>query len=327
MSNPCEQLLTCYSKTMHTSTNKTKIIVICGPTAVGKTSAAIDLARIFNGEIISADSRQIYRYMNIGTAKPEPKQLAEIPHYMVDCIDPDQHFDARQFAWMAHKIILKLSRKKQLPFIVGGTGLYIKALLNGLFEDNYSDSSVRGRLKKEADTGGKKILYEKLKKIDPETANKLHPNDTYRIVRALEVFEISGKPISKWHQEHQFSDTRYFVFKVGLYLDREILYKQIDRRVDIMISAGLIEEVQAIIKRGYSPDLKSMKAIGYSHIIDYLMGDCSLEEAVKNLKRDTRRYSKRQMTWFRADPEINWIKPSEINTIIPLMNKFLEKKL
>jgi tRNA dimethylallyltransferase len=312
---------------MNISTNQTKIIVICGPTAVGKTSAAIDLAGIYNGEIISADSRQIYRYMNIGTAKPEPEQLAEIPHYIVDFIDPDEHFDARQFARMAHDIILKITRKKQLPFVVGGTGLYIKALLNGLFEDHCSDPSVRGRLKKEADEYGKKILYERLKKIDPETANRLHPNDIYRIIRGLEVFEISGKPISKWHREHQFSEMRYRVLKLGLYLDREILYKQIDRRVDIMILAGLIEEVQSIIKKGYSPDLKSMKTIGYSHIIDYLMGKCTLEEAVRLLKRDTRRYSKRQMTWFRADPEIIWIKPSEINTIIPLMNKFLEKKL
>jgi len=309
---------------MNTSANKPKIIVICGATAVGKTSAAIDLARIFNGEIISADSRQIYRYMNIGTAKPAPEQLAEIPHYIVDFIDPDQHFDAGQFAGMAHEIILKLLRKNQLPFVVGGTGLYIKALLNGLFEDNISDTSIRERLKQEAEDFGKTALYERLRKIDPETANRLHPNDIYRIIRALEVFEISGNPISKRHREHRFSELRYRVLKLGLYLDREALYKRIDQRVDMMISEGLIEEVRAILKQGYSPDLKSMKAIGYSHVIDHLMGNCSLDNAVKTLKRDTRRYSKRQMTWFRADPEINWIKPSEINTIMPLINKFLE---
>ena len=312
---------------MNTSANKPKIIVICGATAVGKTSAAIDLARIFNGEIISADSRQIYRYMNIGTAKPAPEQLAEIPHYIVDFIDPDQHFDAGQFAGMAHDIILKLLRKNQLPFVVGGTGLYIKALLNGLFEDNISDTSIRERLKQEAEDYGKTALYERLKKIDPETANRLHPNDIYRIMRALEVFEISGNPISKRHREHRFSELRYRVLKLGLYLDREILYKRIDQRVDMMISEGLIDEVRAILKRGYSPDLKSMKAIGYSHLIDYLMGNCSLDKAVSALKRDTRRYSKRQMTWFRADSEINWIKPTEINTAIPLINKFLEKKI
>jgi tRNA dimethylallyltransferase len=312
---------------MNTDADKPKVIVICGATAVGKTSAAIDLARIYNGEIISADSRQIYRYMNIGTAKPSPEQLAEISHYMVDFIDPDQHFDARRFARMAHEIILKLIGKNQLPFVVGGTGLYIKALFNGLFEDNFSDPSVRGRLKQEADKLGKKALYERLKKIDPETANRLHPNDVYRIIRALEVFEISGNPISRWHREHRFSEKRYCVLKVGLYLDREILYKRIDQRVDMMISEGLIEEVRAILKRGYSPDLRSMKAIGYSHVADYLMGNCTLDKAVGTLKRDTRRYSKRQMTWFRADPEINWIKPSEINTLIPLINKFLEKKI
>jgi tRNA dimethylallyltransferase len=312
---------------MNTSANKPKIIVICGATAVGKTSAAIDLAGIFNGEIISADSRQIYRYMNIGTAKPAPEQLAEIPHYIVDFIDPDQHFDAGQFAGMAHDIILKLLRKNQLPFVVGGTGLYIKALLNGLFEDNISDTSIRERLKQEAEDCGKTALYERLKKIDPETANRLHPNDIYRIMRALEVFEISGNPISKRHREHRFSELRYRVLKLGLYLDREILYKRIDQRVDMMISEGLIEEVREILKQGYSPDLKSMKAIGYSHVINYLKGNCSLDNAVKTLKRDTRRYSKRQMTWFRADPEIYWIKPSEINTVIPLINKFLERKI
>jgi tRNA dimethylallyltransferase len=309
---------------MSTGVNKLKIIVVCGPTAVGKTSAAINLAKIFNGEIIGADSRQIYRYMNIGTAKPAQEQLAAIPHYLIDFVDPDQHFDAKQFAKMAHEIILKLILKNQVPFIVGGTGLYIKALLQGLFEDNFSDQLVRERLKMDADKFGKQALFKRLTKIDPETANRLHPNDLYRIIRALEVYEVSGKPISRWHHEHGFSEKRYSVLKIGLYLDRDVLYKRIDQRVDMMISEGLIEEVRAILKKGYSPELKSMKAIGYTHVIDYLMGNCSQADAVRSLKRDTRRYSKRQMTWFRADSEINWIKPSEINTVIPLMKRFLE---
>ncbi len=302
---------------------KSKIIIICGPTAAGKTSAAIEIARIFNGEIISADSRQIYRYMDIGTAKPTKEELAQVPHYLVDFIAPDQHFDARKFARMAHEIILKLIRRNQVPFIVGGTGLYIKSLIHGLFDDNFSDPSVRARLKTEATELGKNVLYERLKTVDPETAHRLHPNDTFRIVRALEVFEISGKPISSWHQKHRFSQNRYDALKIGIYLDRDILYKRIDRRVDIMISEGLVEEVRAILDRGYSPDLKSMKAIGYRHIIDYLFGNCTLEETIRNLKRDTRRYAKRQMTWFRADHEINWVKPSELNTLTPLLTKFL----
>jgi tRNA dimethylallyltransferase len=311
---------------MNPTANKPKVIVLCGPTAVGKTSAAIYLAGIFNGEIISADSRQIYRHMNIGTAKPEPKQLADIRHYLVDFIDPDQLFDARQFAQMANQIIFELVRKNKQPFVVGGTGLYIKALLNGLFEANFSDFSVRERLKKEADEFGKPALYEKLKKIDPETANRLHPNDIYRVIRALEVFEISGNSLSTLHQGHRFSERRYHVLKFGLYAEREILYKQIEQRVDMMISEGLIEEVQTLLKKGYSPDLRSMKAIGYSHIINYLLGNCTLDDAIRTLKRDTRRYSKRQMTWFQADHEITWIKPSEIKTLIPLINKFLKKK-
>lgn len=311
---------------MNTSENKPKIIVICGATAVGKTSAAIKLAKIFNGEIISADSRQIYRYMDIGTAKPTPEELAEIPHHLVDFIDPDQDFNAGQFAGMAHEIISDLIRKNRLPFIVGGTGLYIKALLNGLIEDNFSNVSVREKLKKEAEVYGKETIYGRLKAVDPETANRLHPNDIYRIIRALEIFEISGKPLSMLHNEHRFTKTQYHSLKLGLHLDRKILYKRIDHRVDIMTSDGLIEEVQEILKRGYSADLKSMKAIGYSHLTDYLKGKCTLNEAVDKLKRDTRRYSKRQMTWFRADRDITWTEPSKINTMIFMIKKFLGGK-
>jgi len=304
-----------------------KLIVILGPTSTGKTSIALKLCRRFGGEIISADSRQIYKYMTIGTAKPAPEQLSEIRHYLVDMVDPDQPFDARQFAQMAHDIIGKLTLKNQVPFVVGGTGLYIKALLHGLFENHFSDGSVRDRLKKEAEHKGKSALYERLKHIDPVTADRLHPNDLYRIIRALEVYEMSGKPISSWHHEHNFSKTRYHVFKLGLYLDRESLYKRIDQRVDMMISEGFIEEVREILQRGYSPELMAMKAIGYRHAIHYLMGKCSLADAVKNLKGDTRRYAKRQMTWFRSETDINWIKPSELKAIIPVMSKFLEKKL
>lgn len=292
---------------------------------MGKTSAAIILAGIFNGEIISADSRQIYRYMNIGTAKPTPGQLDEIPHHLIDFINPDQNFDAGQFADMAHEIILKLIRKNRLPFVVGGTGLYIRALLNGLIEDDFSNPSFREKLRQEADVHGNETLYQRLKSVDPVTADRVHPNDIYRIIRALEIFEFSGTPISELHRGHHFKDTRYDVLKIGLHLEREVLYKRIDQRVDMMISEGLIDEVRKILKRGYATDLKSMKAIGYSHLIEHFKGNCTLEESISKLKRDTRRYSKRQMTWFRADPEITWLKPYETGTMIHLVNSFLKK--
>ncbi len=311
---------------MNQGTQKTKIVLICGPTAVGKTTAGIETAKVFNGEIISADSRQIYRHMNIGTAKPTAEQLSEIPHYLIDFVKPDQHFDANQFAQMAHEIIANLVLKNKLPIVVGGTGFYIKALLHGLFRDNHSDHAVRQKLRQQADTHGKQFLFDKLRSVDPETANRLHPNDTFRVIRALEVYETSGEPLSSLHHKHRFTQSPYHALKIGLYLDRQTLYKHIDQRVDIMISEGLIEEVRAILDRGYSPELKAMKAIGYNHLAAYLFGNCSLEEAVRTLKRDTRRYAKRQMTWFRADPEINWIRPTEKKTLIKLVRQFLNTK-
>ncbi|MFO8082765.1 MAG: tRNA (adenosine(37)-N6)-dimethylallyltransferase MiaA [Desulfobacterales bacterium] len=303
---------------------KTKIVVICGPTAVGKTSQAIKIAKIFDGEIINADSRQIYRFMNIGTAKPSPEQLSTIPHYLVDFINPDQPFDANRFAEMAHEIVSKLTFKKKLPLLVGGTGFYIKSTLHGLFENNCSNPMIRRRLQQEANRYGKEYLYEKLKKVDPETANRIHANDTYRVIRALEVYKTSGETISSLHRRHHFAQTRYNALKIGFCLDRKTLYKRIDQRVDIMISEGLIEEVQALLALGYPKELKSMKAIGYNHLADYLAGNCTLEEAICTLKRDTRRYAKRQMTWFRPDPEINWVKPSDTNALINLVQEFLK---
>ncbi len=303
---------------------KTKIIVICGPTAVGKTSEAIKVAKNYNGEIINADSRQIYRFMDIGTAKPSPSQMDEVPHHLIDLINPDQHFDASRFGHMARHIINDLATKNRLPFLVGGTGLYIKSALYGLFENHQVDLSVRQRLQRQAETHGKHFIYERLKRVDPETAERLHVNDIYRVIRALEVYETSGNPISKFHHRHHFAKRLYRSLKIGLYLGRETLYKRIDQRVDIMISEGLVEEVKSLVKQGYSQNLKAMKAIGYHHVTGYLNGQYTLEEAIELLKRDTRRYAKRQMTWFRKDPEIHWTKPGQTAELVELVHNFLK---
>ena len=305
---------------------KSKIIVICGPTAVGKTSFAIELASMFNGEIVGADSMQIYRHMDIGTAKPNQEEQARICHHMIDIIDPDQPFDAAQYAKMAFEHIQYLESQNLNRFIVGGTGLYIKSLLHGMFESKSSNSTVRNRLKAEASELGIKFLHERLKNCDPETAGQIHPKDTYRIIRAIEVYEITGKPISQHRKEHGFSDNIFQVLKIGLNIKREVLYQQIDKRAYEMVDAGFIKEVTNLLKMGYTPDLKSMKSIGYRHIVNHITKSIPLNETITTMQRDTRRYAKRQLTWFRADPEINWMEPKDLKHAHRLISKFMNVK-
>ena len=309
---------------MKSASNKPKIIVVCGPTAVGKTSVTIGLARRFDGEIINADSRQIYRHMDIGTAKPTVEERAAIPHHLVDFVEPGESFDARKFGALARQKAAELIARNKLPFVVGGTGLYIKSMLHGLFEAKESSPEIRARLKREAEEHGPRLLYERLEKADPETASRLHPNDVYRVARALEIYEITGKPASRLHREHGFSERKYDSLKIGLYMDRQILYERIDRRVDSMVSNGFLEEVRQLTDQGFSPSLKSMKTIGYGHMLEFLENKLSWPEALELLKRDTRRYAKRQMTWFRADPEIVWRKPSQTDSLVPLIEEFLK---
>lgn len=302
---------------------KPNVIIICGPTALGKTSVAIDLARTFNGEIVGADSMQIYRHMNIGTAKPTPDEQSRVPHHMIDIVDPDEHFDARIFAIMAHEKIMDIHSRHISPFVVGGTGLYIKALLHGLFEAKPANSVVRTRLKQEAEIHGTGFLHKRLSQQDAATAKRIHPNDTYRILRALEVYELTGKSISKLQSEHKFTDKPFRVLKIGLHMDREIIYDRINHRVDAMIDSGLVDEVKGLLGMGYSPDLKSMQSIGYRHIMDYIEGHSSWEETLRTMKRDTRRYAKRQLTWFKADSEIVWKEPGKLKEIRRTIEKFL----
>jgi len=303
---------------------KSSIVVICGPTGVGKTSVGIEMAIAFKGEIVSADSMQIYRYMDIGTAKPTPDEQSRAPHHMLDIAHPDQPFDAARYATEAHRIIRGLHSRSVLPFVVGGTGLYIKALTRGLFEGGERHPEVRKRLHEEMATCGIADLYRRLSRCDPETAQKIHPHDTYRIIRALEIFETTPQTISQHQKGHRFSESRYDVLKIGLTMDKALLYDRINRRVDAMLADGLQSEVESLLARGYAPDLKSMKSIGYRHMVDLISGRLSREEALRTLKRDTRRYAKRQMTWFRSDQEIVWVTPHEKADIHRIVTDFIQ---
>ncbi|RJQ64996.1 MAG: tRNA (adenosine(37)-N6)-dimethylallyltransferase MiaA [Desulfobacteraceae bacterium] len=301
-----------------------KIVVICGPTGIGKTAVAVEAAERFGGRIIGADSVQIYRHMDIGTAKPNADERSRIPHYMIDIVEPDQPFDAAEYAETASAIAGKLIEERVAPFVVGGTGLYIKTLIHGIFRQPASNPSVRRELRQAAERFGTRHLFEELLEADPQAASKIHPNDAYRIIRALEVYRVTGKGISELHRNHGFADRLFMPLKIGLHTERKRLYERIDRRVDSMIEEGLIGEVRALLEQGYGEELKSMQSLGYRHMTDYLRNRTPLEEAVIALKRDTRRYAKRQMTWFRADPEVCWFEPEQIVEIIERIGRFLD---
>ena len=308
---------------MQPGSKKPKVIIIGGPTGIGKTAVAVRIAQRFGGEIVNADSMQIYRKMNTGTAKPTPKEQALVKHHLIDIINPDQPFDAVRFADMAGKIIIQLVEKQMLPLVVGGTGLYIKALTHGLFRENSSDPEVRKELHQIAETHGTEHLYRNLKQIDPDTADRLHPNDTFRIIRALEVYRVTGAPISDFHNTHRFSDRPYRTLKIGLDMDRKILYDRINSRVEAMMDEGLVAEVKQLLAIGYSAELKSMQSIGYRHMADFIEGRLEWDEALDTMKRDTRRYAKRQLTWFRKDPEMIWFHPEQVEEIAEKIEEFV----
>lgn len=299
------------------------VIVICGPTAVGKTAAAIELARAVGGEIISADSMQVYRHMDIGTAKPTAAEQAAVRHHLIDIVDPDEPFDAATYAVLGRQAAAEVSRRGLTPVVVGGTGLYIKALLSGLFRTDARDPAVRSRLRAEAESIGPAALHARLAQCDPQTAARLHPNDTVRILRALEVFEVTGRPISELQREHRFADTPFRALTIGLSMERAALYRRIDRRVEAMVAAGLEEEVRRLLAKGYGPGLRPMQSIGYSHMAAFIAGSLSREECLRTLQRDTRRFAKRQWTWFRAYPDIAWLSPEQPREIIQLAKTFL----
>jgi tRNA dimethylallyltransferase len=303
--------------------SKPKAIVLCGPTGIGKTATAISISQRMSCQVIGADSMQIYRYMDIGTAKPTIEEKALVPHHMIDIIDPDEPFDAESYASCARPIAFDLYGKNIVPLVVGGTGLYLKALLCGLFSINEGDVGIRNRLRAEADCCGVEPLYKKLKTIDPEASKKIHPNDAFRIIRALEVFETTGRPISFHQQKHRFKNKYFVTLKIGLTTDRDRLYERINRRVLAMMNEGFLNEVKRLLERGYSPKLKSMQSIGYKQLIDHLGGKQSLSESISLIQRETRRYAKRQLTWFRSDKEIVWMDPEQFSEILTMTKQFL----
>ncbi len=303
---------------------KIDLVIIQGPTASGKSELAVRLAKEFSGEIINADSMQVYRNMDIGSAKPSQEMLDSVPHHLVGIRDPDQPFSAADFCREAQEAIGDIHQRGKKVFIVGGTGLYIKALTRGLINSPGGSEEIRKELESVAAQHGNLEIYRKLSSVDPLTAAKLHPNDLVRIVRALEVFEITGRSISELRQEHQFGDDPgYRCFKLGVDVDRPELFRRIDNRVDWMLENGLMEEVESLLAKGYSPRLKPLLSLGYRQICDFLSGKYSMEEAVRLIKRDTRRYAKRQMTWFRKDDEIIWFEYStNIAIIFKCVNEF-----
>jgi tRNA dimethylallyltransferase len=301
-----------------------KIVVICGPTGVGKTGFAIRLARQIGGEIVGADSMQIYRGMDIGTAKPTAAEQAAVPHHMVDIVDPGEDFDAAEYGRRAEICVSALISAGKTPFVVGGTGFYIKALVYGLADAAASDSRVHDRLAAELERTSPQSMHQRLSRVDPQSALRIHPNDTFRILRALEVYHLTGRPLTAHHNDHGFARVRFDALRIGLTLPREELYAQIDRRVDAMLDQGLVAEVRALLAKGVDPRLKSMQSLGYRHMADYLQGRLSWDEAVRTLKRDHRRYAKRQMTWFGADNLVQWLQPDQFPEAVALVEEFLD---
>ncbi len=283
------------------------IVVIVGPTAVGKTALAVDLALRFSGEIVTADSMQVYRGMNIGTAKPTPSEQRGVPHHLIDICDPDRLFNVAEYRDLAHRAIADIHARGRLPLVAGGTGLYIKAILDEfLFPDEGPDYEIRGELESYSRVHGSAALHARLADIDPTTAERVHPNDIRRVVRALEVYQRTGRPMSEHLKEIENSVSRYRVVQIGLTRPRASLYQRIEARVDEQIEAGLVDEVKGLIQR--FPDMPvARQALGYKEIIAYLEGEVGLDEAIALLKRDTRRFAKRQFTWFNRDQRIHWI--------------------
>lgn len=306
---------------------KIRIVIICGPTAVGKTGLSIRLALRFGGEIIGADSMQLYRGMEIGTAQPDQRERAMVSHHLVGVAEINDPYDAARYYREARSLILGVVQRGRLPFVVGGTGLYIKALLYGLCGSSPAEYQARERLAEEESRTGLAGLYQRLVVCDPETAKIVHPNDRYRIIRALAAYEATGVPLSRIRQEHGFARPFYDALKIGLIVDRKLLYERIDARVDQMIEKGFVDEVKELVSKGYGRKDRPMNALGYRHILDYIEGKCSLSESVSNMKRDTRRYAKRQLSWFRADPDIKWFSPEEYEAVEKRIETWLDRSL
>lgn len=294
---------------------KQPLIVLTGPTAVGKTALSIKLSRAIGGEIISADSMQVYRHMDIGSAKVTSEEMEGIPHYLIDVLEPDQDFNVKSFQSMAKDAVREIYSHGHIPVVVGGTGFYIQALLYDIdFTENDVDSPVRRELEDlacEAGDSAPAVLHGMLREVDPEAARQLHRNNVKRVIRAIEYFRLTGEKISSHNERERGKEAPYHFLYYVVNTDRKVLYERIEERVDWMLEHGLVEEVERLRNMGLRRGNTSMQGLGYKEILDYLEGTCSLEEAVRVLKRDTRHFAKRQLTWFRRERDVRWIDLQE----------------
>jgi tRNA dimethylallyltransferase len=302
---------------------KPKIVVILGPTAVGKSELALELAGQLDGEIVNADSQQVYRFMDIGTGKPTMAERERVRHHLIDVVKPDQEFNAAMFRHLASEVIYQINERKRNPMVCGGTGLYLRALTRGLFEGPAQDVIFRSELEKEIAQSGLDSVYRRLAEIDPTVTSTIHPNDRSRTVRALEVFQLTGKPISQWQNEHRFQEDSFEVLKVGLTLDRAELYERINQRSAAMIQAGLLDEVRSLVARGYSLDLKPLGSVGYAQMGKVIRGALTIDAALEEMQQQTRHLAKRQLTWFHGDKDVRWFHPKQISEILEISKEFL----
>ncbi len=303
---------------------KPGLLVITGPTASGKTTLAVEVAKTIQAEIVGADSMQVYRGLDIGTAKPTQEELQGIPHHLIDVAEPEESFDAARFVTLADKAIAHTHQQGLRVIVAGGTGLYIRALLHGLHQGPAPVREIRDALQAKAQAKGWPAMHEELKKVDPDSADRLHPNDGVRILRALEVFLASGKPMSHWQQQHGFQKQRYPALVLGILRPRKELNQRIEDRVDEMMADGFKGEVEKLLSQGKGPTLKPMQGLGYRRIVEHLNGELPMEETVEKIKTDTRRFAKRQMTWFKQEKGLVWIDP-DITQIVTKAKDFFSQ--
>lgn len=293
---------------------KKPLIILTGPTAVGKTKLSIELAKAVNGEIISADSMQVYKHMDIGSAKIKKEEMCGVPHHLIDVLEPDEEFHVVRFQEMAKQAMEEIYAKGKVPILAGGTGFYIQAVVKDIdFSKETEKSPVREELEKLAEEKGCEYLHERLQQVDPKSAEKIHANNVKRVIRALEYFELTRKPISLHNEEEAAKESPYNVAYFVLNDVRERLYERIDARVDAMLQEGLVEEVSGLAKKGYTKDMVSMQGLGYKEILSYLDGSYTLDEAVYILKRDTRHFAKRQLTWFKREKDVIWVNKQDFH--------------
>lgn len=299
---------------------KKNVLIMVGPTAVGKTATAIEIAKMFDCEIISADSMQIYKHMTIGTAKPSQEEQEGIPHHLIDEVSPDEEFSVALFQERTKKLIKEIHNRNRVPFIVGGTGLYINSIIYNMdFTKSESNWELRKELEEEAINYGNEHLHNRLKDMAPDVAERIHPNNVKRVIRAIEIHSDSGENIKDFSNDLKLNDDYNYIL-IGLTREREELYERINQRVDIMIKDGLIDEVKELLNMGYSEDLVSFKGLGYKEVVQYIKGEYTYDEMIDILKRDTRRYAKRQLTWFRRFDFIKWFNISAYENHEKLIN-------